>query len=775
MSDIVLLPPVCKLLIDLVLEKASVLLRDEGIMKADERFSSDGNKNRLFGTGNLHPNKAFQKKTVGYAIVKYLERQPEEEQKNIVLTANFRYNPRKLQDLHAAYKKRKSEQQHLKISKIYFRLLYSFIGFNSQEELLNSGQLTKEIIETQLALFEVGTSSHTAVARTEILHYWCHVLYRFSDNSVRLHTFPATFAIQNKSTTVHAWQTPEGDEFQGDLWIKAGGREALIALWSKNPNFSRPMSIVISQQNNDKFSDLDICLGQYITVRHDAVNIAGPIVFEKKEDEASRSQLNADLLEICLNDLHNTIPTGGYLHISEFQKRLNEFAQTRISTYDLYKQFLGRYFRAILLTKKGRRDTPNEQLNRIELSYFAFGSKGESTCRSIYPTGTITYSGQLSFHSFNKAILHLHPLRDAQYQLSIDLRDFKESGNIAGVYCGITQDNTLAAGRVKFYSISEEEYANSEPEILELHEDKTKKLMNQYPDLKTFLSGESDNYLDNPQVFFENPDQVFDQGKQVLEKLPGTYYYYRTRTIKGHIREVKRYPLLIEAGGNISVKVKADGEEYTATGKAIRKNDRVYMHLHKKDRYDGLAILYPNWHRLEKTSVIVQAVYASTSKSGHLMAGRMVLLRLSDDTSSNLFDTLSPDNIDIDKASSRPDVKPEEIPIIEKLAGKINNYIAIRTPNEHPPSALGNELFAAACFYAGIGNNDLALQTLRMAFMYGGFNDIEQLRNALSPQGDLEALVQDIKSMPDSFDITSPHGEDQREYLQRLLDRLHEQ
>lgn len=778
MSDIVLLPPVCKLLVDLILEKAAVQLIAEGIMNEGERFSLDWNSNQLFGTGRFHPGTAQrinEKKTVGYALVKYLERQEEEALEGDFFTNNFNHNPRRLQDLYATYSGRTFERQHLILSEAYFKLFYNFVGYKSPEDLMNSGLLAKEIIEEQLELLKTETSSPIVSPQTDRLLYWCHTLYRFSDSTIRLHTFPATFTIRNKSTKVHILQTPEGDEFQGDLWIKAGGREALITLWSNNPNFNRPMSIVISQQTNDKFSDLDVCIGQYITVRHDAVNIAGPIVFEKKKGELLSPQLNADLLEIYLNNLDNTIPTGGYLRIADFQEKLNNIGQQQISSYDLYKQFTGMFFRAILLTKKGRRDTPNEQLNRIELSYFAFANKGEFTCRSIYPTGTITYTGNLKFHSFNKAILQFKTLLGAQYQLSIDLRDFKESGNISGVYCGITQDNTLAAGRVKFYSIAKEEYVNSKPEILELHEDNTRILMYQYPDLKNFLSGESDNYLDNPQVFVENPGEVFAQGRQVLEKLPGTYYYYRTRTIKGHIREVKRYPLLIEASGNISVKIKADGEEYTAIGKAIRKNDRVYMHLHKKDRYDGLAILYPNWYRLDTTSPIIQAVYASTSKSGHLMAGRMVLLRLSNDTSGKLFDTLSPDNIDIDHASSRLDVQPEEIPIIEKLAGKINNYIAIRHHNEEPPSALGNELFAAACFYAGNNYHDLALQTLRMAFMYGGFNDIEQLRQALSPQGVLRVLAQQIKSMPDNFDITSPQGEDQREYLQHLLNRLHEQ
>ncbi|MBL7794205.1 MAG: hypothetical protein JNK77_17880 [Saprospiraceae bacterium] len=780
MRETPLMPPVFKLLIDSILEEASSQLKVEGLMDSTDEFSLQENKNRLFGTGTFHPDKAQgknQKKTIAYAIHLKFSKLYDTKEWHSRFNLKSSYDPRKLQDLYATYNSSARGQTPLQIKENYLQLFMAFVGYATVTEWIASCQIDKEILDQQHKLLEDQRQNQLTafVSKSEILYYWCHIVYKLSDSHSQLYTFPATFSIQNKTTKVRIWQSPEGDEFNGELKIKGGGKEALITLLSNDEDFARPMAIVISQQNNTRFMDLDVCMGQYITIRPDAANIAGPIVFEKRNGEEEATKIDAGLLQLYLGKHKNIIVSGGFLHIADFQRELNRIAQEKLSTIDLYKQFANKFFRSVLLTKKGRRDTPNEQFNRIELSYFTFGERGEVSCSSIYPAGKTTYVGQLEFHSLYKAIILLHRHYQGQYQIVIDLHHTNNLSCISGVYSGITQDGTLAAGRVRFYLISQAEYEQSMPEILELHEDKTRNLLNKYPDLKAFLSGNLDNHLDNAHLFFENPGEVYAQGNQVLQTLPGTYYYYRTRTIKGHIREVKRYPLLIEPSGNISVKIKADGEEYIAYGKAIRKNDRVYMHLHKKDRYDGLAILYPNWYRLGATSHTIQAVYASTSKSGHLMAGRMVLLRLSNDITGREFDTLTPDNIDIDQAASRPDVKPEERIIIEKFAGQINNYIAIRHPSDEGLSSFGNELFAAACYYAGEQIDELALQSFQSAIMWGGFNDLERLRKELGPQGRLYALTSRIKAIPATFDIASSHGEDQREYLQRLFDRVFEQ
>ena len=781
-----LLPQVFRCLLDRIMLEATQILHEEGLLETNRSISLDNKLNQIFGAaGTFRPRENGtkpSKQTIAYAVRLKIVLPDIEGNWRQLFRMPRGIDNRKLQDAYRDYRDWQgmpltaAEGYSIPFRDNYLALYLAFIGAASKEAFLKEAQLEQAIKDRQLSLWAGADLAapkpqpHTS----EELYYHCHHLdiEKWSETKVKsLAGFNAVFELKDTATKVSFHDTPSGERYAGSVIIKSQGKEALITAFSQDQKFSRPVAIAFYHNCNCPFKDLDICVGFFINITRSASCIHGAIVFEKIQALNEPSRLDSNLLCAFLADQNKAIKNGGYRRLKDFTQVLEKY-RPRLEEEAFANRLVGRYFQAIILSKKGRHDSKNEQFNRIEAAYFKFGPGNQLSCRSDYPGGPLEYAGHVEYFPPNKAIFYLHrqPGLPGQYQIVIDLPENKNLQSFSGIYSGITQDNHLAAGRVRFHEIMAADYQASEPGVYELHSEPSQSLLEQYEDLRNFFSGNLDNYLDNNAIFYENPLILEPTAANPLEKLPGTYYYYRTRTIKGHAREVKRYPLLIKPDGNLAVKIKADGEEFTAVGKAIRKHGRVYMHLLKKDKYDGLAILYPNWLRIGQVGQDIKAVYASTSKSGHLMAGRMFLLRLSDDFSGEYFNDLLPDNISIDQAEQREDVREFEIPIIQSLAGQFNNFIAIRHFNEDVLPFLGQRLFESACFLGSQQQDEEALRALLAAIMQGGFADVAQLKQALD--GPLASIKERFRQAPASFDITQSQGEDQREYLQDIIDRL---
>jgi membrane-bound inhibitor of C-type lysozyme len=786
--NVALLPQVFERLLGSIVDEATRVLRQEKILDQNEAISLGNKRNQTFGTDTRDFRKHLRaapappipmahRKTIAYAVYeKMFAHNPQTWQGK--LRSFEQLSPRVLSDAYKAYddwsKNRRNTEAFIPFNANYLELYLAFIGFSKLEDFLAQAGLEDKHLERQKSL--LGDAPQ---ADYEEMYYHCHHLDLEAwskDKTKKLSSFQATFTIKGKSTHVHFTKTPSGETYTGEVRIVGRGREALITAFSEGrKGFPRPIAVVLYQNQNTAFKELAVSVGFYVYINRSASCVQGVVVFEKIEHLGQPSQLDPDLLCAFLAGQGDEIEDGCYVTLRQFKRELEHY-RPKLEEAAFVKRLQGICYQAIILSKKGRHDSRHEQFNRIETAYFHFGPGDQLECHSDYPGGPMTYGGHTEYFPPNKAIFHLHHQGSlpGQYQIIIDLPSSHDLHSFDGVYSGITQDGHIAAGRVRFIKVDPENHP-ALPGVYDLHSEPAQALLKQYEKLRDFFMGNEDNYLDNPAIFYENPLMLAINDSNVLEGLPGTFYYYRTRTIKGHVREIKRYPLLIKADGNVTVKVKADGEEFTASGKAIRKHDRVYMHLNKKDKYDGLAILYPRWGRLGlgETEEDIKAVYASTSKSGHLMAGRMFLRRLSDDTSGEHFKHLQPDNIDIDRAHERADVDPSELPIIRRLAGQLNNYIAVRYANEEVEPYLGQRLFESACFLAGQQNHQLALRVLLLAVMQGGFADIKQLRQALSEHGHLAAIKASFLQAPiERFGPDVDPIGDQREYLQAIIARL---
>ncbi len=767
-------------LLEKITNKSNELIMDENPNATKFSLESiDNDKGGFFGTktqGNEHQ----KRNTIPYFINLGLAKKYNDENWGRKKYALRGFNSRILQTCYKDYQvalknlKNDKEAQLIKIPKKYWDIFLDFIGIETINFIEELKPLEREVfVKKNSSVFPDGKELELGNNQSEKIIYNCY--YLESKRKTVIQGFLAEFTFQDDiPSKVEIINTPSKEDYFGEVKILGDHSDLhIIAQTKGDSKKARPLSIVISQTSRKIFQDLKILVGNFINIGEQSNGIHGPILLEKISVN-DNDVLSNSLIEAFLYHSKAQISQGGFLKTDDFEKHVSKICPDWKSEKALFEKMEGKCYEVFILSKKGKQDSSNEQLNRIEKALFRFGEKGSLICKSIFPTSPRTYNGHLEYHSEFKAILFLHREinQSATYQIVLDLHD-DHLEEINSVYSGITQDGTLAAGRAKFFEITQEVFDKSKPELFDMFDNEAQNLLKEYTNLEDFFSGNSDNFLDNTNVFYEDTSFTFSDGNFILDKLPGIYYYYRTRTIRGHYRKIKRYPFLIKEDGNFLVKVKANGDNYTATGRAFRKNDRVYMHLLKKDKYDGLAILYPNWKKLGEENEIIQAVYASTSKKDHLMAGRLFFKRVSSGTSEDVFNAMDPIDIDIDNEKHYDIIENEvEQKIVSSLIGQINNYVAVRHPNQESHFLPGEDLFYAACYHGRLGTQEgdsKALELLETSILSGGFRNIELIRKEFETEGSFFNIKNAFRSLPKKYSPTTYQEDDIIEYLESLL------
>jgi hypothetical protein len=506
--------------------------------------------------------------------------------------------------------------------------------------------------------------------------------------------------------------------------------------------------------------------------------VNGMLMFEKVKSRESLSELDPDMVQVFLQSGVNRLTDMHVLKKREFkQKFQDEYNWCELKS--LRDKFKNKQYSAFILSKKPKTQTEDEdyKYNRIEKAIFTFDKYLQVSCKSIHPGRSIIYSGSINFDlSLNKAIIQLQKKHFATYQIIIEFNNTDDFSVLTAVYSGISQNNEIVAGRVIFI---EDESLGSEPELITINGDeKYYSLIKKHSVIREYLAGRNDHHLDDTSLF--NPSKNYpyyiQSAENNLENFPGIYHYYRTRTIKGHIREIKKYPILIKSDGEINVKVQSDGEIYMATGKALRKNNRVYLHLLKKDKYDGLAIIYPRWNALkitEQNSVLIPGVYTSTSKKSNLMCGRLIFSKYSSSESLDDLLNLIPENLKIDSVMKNLEYSAVEKKIAKSLAGQIDNYIAVRHPNEVEPLNLGQAIFDSACKNGNEGNLDEAFRLFMLAILNAGYRDISQIKAEFAKGQSLHPLIPLIQNQISSYNFEYREEEDEYDYLVYLMQEVH--
>lgn len=600
------------------------------------------------------------------------------------------------------------------------------------------------------------------------LEYWCHYINHQADSQTngssynQLEKFRATFYFTDHHNIRFEVKrsSPSNSRYYGEVKLGVDERYAVITAEGELDGRKRPLSIIIPNNSNRNFRNLEICFGYFVQIDESNKFEHNLIVFEQVKHAKAPSQIDPSVLEFFLKNIHQDLRKeiflGNITDLKIFREYFNLFFPEWQSRFEVQKRLSNTYFEAFILSKKDV-----ERPRTIERALFHITDFNTMICRSWSPQfADVTYYGQVRYPSTNKIILSFDYLGKVNYQLLLELIT-DQSGNIVkmvGNYSGINQNNKIVGGRCMMYALKDEvDYERKHAAFFRNASAEIEELFIEYPELRKFFSGDSDNHLlnDNNQLFslpslgkywnaFYNNREYFE-----LDHLPGLYYYYRTSTIKGKIHAIRRYPILIKPDGDVKVKYLLQKNQVReAIGTAVNLEGRLYIDLFKKERYDGLAILYPEaWREGEK---VIPGLYVSTSKNKDVMAGRMYFYKLSDKEQS--FHDLQPRLIDTLEQPLTVLDQTEEL-IIRQLTGQLGNYLAVRHSWEHlvPRPTSGEELFAAACFYARREDKPTCFALLEKAILNGGFFDSVAFKEALTPRGALYLFKEQVKSWMFSY------------------------
>lgn len=740
---LVLLPDVFQLLLHEIIKKAESVLEQAHISGAVLNPALSGQKGRVFGTGKYHYTQAkrnIDRRSISYAM--YVFRESMAQQQPDAFTHKDRFDPKVLQEAYSAYQKSPTKNVE-KIDLRHLQFYAQFLGFSDICSWIETAEsLSLQIKQEQKSLLPCESPDESYTQQ----YYLCHHLNNLQGQAA-LYSFRASFELRKKIINVRFWDTPTQEEYEGTLMLSAKGKEGVITTYTQNKTLPRPLLVALAHNHNHRFMDYDVCLGNYASIGQDLSTNGGLLIFERVADDNSSSQIDSVLLQAYLMHKGNHITQGGFITRANF---IEEVRRCIPSKYNATSGKLAcTHFEAVILSNR-HESISNHQL---DISYFHIDKNNTLQCRSEYPAEELQYDGYVEYALPNHAILHLQPNGSGRYQIVVDLHDLNTSQWMDGVYSGINQNNAMVKGRVRFYRISPTQYQESIPRLANADEEAFNALMARDPHCIAFLLG--------------NKPPAHLAAHTGLGKLSGTYFYYRTRTVLCRTREIKRYPVLIKPDGSVLVKIKPDGEASLARGYAFQQGDQIFIHLYKNSRYSGLAVLYPSQQTFNKADakLPIQAVYASTSHQHQPIAGRLVFLRTNES-----FDQLQPDYIHIDEAPQRPDVSPEEIPIIQRLVGQLNNYVAVRSAVEYVSPFVGEALFAAACYYSLHGEYNKAFDTLRTALIRGGYHNISQLKEAFSSSGPLFPIKELFRnSVPEQDKVENESMQDQVRFFREIV------
>lgn len=755
-------------LLDKIIEKSNQVLEDEGHYENGEKRLdlAKMSQKRLFGYDEYRrndyqpiPDPSARQRTISAALFYYFGRPDHAEVLDRLNLNNDSLDPRKLDMAYAKYKKFKAKKRsNVTIAKKYLVVYLNFIGYNTLIDFANA--LLPELEED-------GPERH--------FYYRCHY-YATAKGS--LTHFDATFTDpldEKKNMTVRFNGEKISTPYVGEIKVYEQEREAIITAFSEpdqldKTSANRPLIITITKQSTTPFHRMKVCVGYYLNAsRGQLENSCGLIIFEQLESKVAKGVLLDHHLRHFLMHPPQGIANGGFESIDDFKAKFYTpyEAMTRIA-----EDFTSRYYQAFLLSKKAR-DESDIKLDYLEVSKFEFYAPYRVRCFSNYTTHT-EFVGELTFILPNRVQIDMSGQRESHYQILLDIPAQGLDGEtpLRGVYSGMTQNGNIAAGRVLLYPVSDKEYNELPINIYSPHSREAQAWVKEF-ELDRFFGGELDDYMDNSRASQYQLASIFE-GSSDLKHLPGVYYYYRTRTIRGHMRETKRFPILLRPDGEVVVKIKAGGESTIAVGTAVRIKECIYIHLKKADRYDGLAILWPpSLRNISPADEIIPALYVSNSKRFHVTAGRLFFIRQFDDGGNPeaYFEQLVPRNIDLDKPEDLTQLNQKERYVINILRGQLNNYMAIREATELKLPNFSRAIYLGACHLAHNGQYEEAFEILYLALLRAGYREEDTLRSAFGPTGDFANQELAFRSYCEGRYDTI-HNDDQRKYLEDLFTKI---
>lgn len=725
------------------------------------------------------------------------------------------FSPRQLyDDIRNAEKLKDKPNDTINIRENYLRIYLDFIFLandpdyplligkqkpatleNLIKRLFAITSIDENLLEPQISLIEADEQNllHTSREDENLkipckkIHCICHYVSMAYDeqypghvHKAILESFPGIIEQDGKKIIATFPKSPSNARYEGEVTFapddKSRSYAVLLCHGNRSEEEKRPLVIVLYNKSKRHWVNMDISLGRFINIDRDSNIISRPILLEKIDQEGGESVFFDHSAQEKLLKYLSELTNDNFINDNIFDlSSLEEAMVKRLPNWDarrgLEKLLQNTYFECFLLSKK-REAT-------IESTLFHFTKHNMVVCKVKY-TGEFIYYGSFTINSHNKAIIQFSDDKGATYQLAAKISlEHDQIEYFHALYSGINQDGDLAGGRCMFFQISREAFQAKQPEHFPFSDQKKlTPIINQHPGLIDFLAGELDKELkirmDEPR-FLKNPVfgrfQNHDKLTSGLGVIPGTYYYYRTRTIPGRSHEIKRYPFLIDQLGNIRIKFVSDKQELESIGAAFRLKNCLYVDMFKIDqgRYDGLAIFYPeSW---TKTTIQpLSGLYISTSKNDDPMSGRAFLRRVNNIEFEDMkFCHLNSDEIN---ASDETDIFEQRI--LEILKGESDNYFALRNSNfPQRPYSQGEMLFFAAVGFVITENLEKGAQCLYDAIIKGRVTDKNLLKDALSQDGMLYPIKGHVSKWKETIiPYLSRNERDVRSFLEALLPEI---
>lgn len=333
-------------------------------------------------------------------------------------------------------------------------------------------------------------------------------------------------------------------------------------------------------------------------------------------------------------------------------------------------------------------------------------------------------------------------------QIILDTLDFvtRRKDYLIGVYSGIENDNKPMAGRMLLYK-KDKKYSELKPERYYLNKKPIQKLFEKIPNIKKFLRGELDTYVDAPIILEKHhlllANEKFERNDEI-KFFKGVYILYQIATQED---KVIGCPLEINHNGIVKIKT---GQHTICKGQAkfhegllsIQINKRVKEELISKNFGHHLFFVgqadNQEPHQYHGVSSSYSIDYAP-------QAGRVVLI-----AQDRKFDNLDVQQIPIPLLGKESDMfndlEQKHPNLGWFLTGNANNLIKTTRKVDAPferNQDYGLLYFSSACYHAERSNTKEALKQMERAFMHG-FRDKVLLKKELEKSLNIEGIKEKI-------------------------------
>jgi hypothetical protein len=757
-----------------IIAKSNEVLIEEEIIGPLQSLKLAKPWSRLFGSGKFHYKEIVEnrvpahlikeyKSTVSYAMLQFFLKNPQHLEGIDIEVPGF--GPRKLYDYHDQFRKLQQEKQigaTISVNENYLHFYLKFIEKKALSYLKSSRFYDRHAIKSDAHFF----------------HYACHYYSIQKRDLTRFEAEVTTYATPNAPTKVFFYGDDLSQEYEGDITIRLNNREAVINAWTNNEEaHSRPLLVTLTQHESVPLHKRKIFVGLYLNAESNHLkNSSGLIVFERLHNKGEKSGLDAHHLIQYLIDPPQSISNGGFASINAFYAAIEKSSGRKT---EIAQKLKNKYFLAFHMSKQRE----SEEEDRLEIAKFYFDGLYYFQCtnRNNDDEFIYEYAGRIKKALGNKLQLQMEFERDgtieSQYQIILEMPNDGSVTRLNGIYSGVTRTQHIDGGRVVLFLVKKAEFEQTTAGSFSikghLAQHWTAKLK-----LADFFGGLDNHLIDNVNAY-----TIFI-GNNDFSNFHGVFNYYRTRTIKGKSFQVKRMPVWIKPNGDVEVKFikrapeaaeNADQDKVSrAKGKAKIIDDCIFIHLKREERYDGLAILWPPSldGRVNRRDEIIPALYVGHSKRFHIVGGKMYFDRvMSDLPADQLFESLVPENLDVDTLLNSPKVSHKVATIAKLLDGQLDNFIAIRNPKQIQRNFFGYSMFYASCHQAQKGLYKEACETLRICLLHTDFRDFVLLKAAFQQEGELVTIRQRFPQYCRTrFD--QYHGTDQEQYLEHAFKQI---